>query len=266
MCANLGADAVLERRHDLAARGVILGVRAEDDADIKSQTHGVALNLHVAFLHDVKERNLDFAGEVWHLVDGEDAAVGTGQQAVMHGQLIGEIVPGARGLDRVEIADQVGHGHVRRRELFHVTVFAAHPGDGRVVAVLGDQLARVPGERLERVIANFRACNVGRPLVEQVRQRAQDAALGLSTQPQQDEVVLREHGVHNLRNHRVVIADDAGKDRAAVPAVAAQTGNQVFAQLILDGAILEARLAVESVSAQLAECAGQVGGSGCGLD
>ena len=35
--------------------------------------------------------------------------------------------------------------------------------------------------------------------IEKGRQRAQDAALGLATQPQQDEVVTREHGVDARR-------------------------------------------------------------------
>ena len=74
--ANLRADAVFERSHDLAAGGVVLGIGAEDEGDVEGEADGVALNLHVAFLHDVEERDLDFAGEVGQLVDGEDAAVG----------------------------------------------------------------------------------------------------------------------------------------------------------------------------------------------
>ena len=62
--ANLGADAVLERSDDFAAGGVVLGIGAENQGDVERQAHGVALNLHVAFLHDVEQRDLDFAGEV----------------------------------------------------------------------------------------------------------------------------------------------------------------------------------------------------------
>jgi hypothetical protein len=120
--ADLAADAVFERRDDLAARGVVLGVGGEDDGDVELEADGVALNLHVALLHDVEERDLDFAGEVGELVDGEDAAVGAGQQAVVHGELGAEFLAGARGLDGVDVADEVGYRHVGGGELFDVAV------------------------------------------------------------------------------------------------------------------------------------------------
>ena len=111
--ADLGADAVLERGDDLAARRVVLRVRGEDDGDVERQTDGVALNLHVALLHDVEERDLDLAGEVGKLVDGEDAAVGARQQTVVHGQLGAEVLVRASRLDGVDVADEIGHGDVR---------------------------------------------------------------------------------------------------------------------------------------------------------
>ena len=83
MSANLGADAVFEWRDNFAAGRVVLGVSAEDERDIEREADGVTLNLHVAFLHDVEEGDLDFSGEVGQLVDGEDAAVCGGQQAVV---------------------------------------------------------------------------------------------------------------------------------------------------------------------------------------
>ncbi len=86
--ANLRTHAVFERRNDLAARRVVLRVGAEDERDIEREAHRVALNLHIAFLHDVEERDLDFAGEVGQLVHGEDAAVGAGKQAIVHRQLV----------------------------------------------------------------------------------------------------------------------------------------------------------------------------------
>jgi hypothetical protein len=102
---------------------------------VERQAHGVTLNLHVAFLHDVEQTHLDLAGQVGQFVDGEDAAVGARQQSVMHGQFVGDVLPAARRLDRVDIADHVGDGHVRRGQLFHVTVVAAQPGDFGVVTL-----------------------------------------------------------------------------------------------------------------------------------
>src|SRR5215475_6748637 len=42
-------------------------------------------------------------------------------------------------------------------------------------------------------------------------QATQDAALRLAAQSEQDEIVLREDGVDQLRNDRIVVADDAGE-------------------------------------------------------
>ena len=143
MGTDLRAHAVLQRRDDLAARGVILRVGAEDEGDIEREAHGIALNLHIAFLHDVEERDLDFASEVRQLVDGEDAAIGARQQAIVHGELVREIGAGARGLDGIEIADQVGDRDIRRRQLLDVALVAGHPRDGSGVAAFGNQVARV---------------------------------------------------------------------------------------------------------------------------
>ncbi len=136
MGADLGADAVFEGGDDLAAGGVVLGVGGEDDGDVEREADGVALNLDVAFLHDVEESDLDLAGEIGDLVDGEDAAVGAGEEAVVHGELGAELLAGACGLDGIDVADEVGYGDVRGGELFDVAIVGGEPGDGRVVAHL----------------------------------------------------------------------------------------------------------------------------------
>ena len=60
-------------------------------------------------------------------------------------------------------------------------------------------------------------------------ERAQDAALRLAAQAEQDEVVPRQHRVDELRNDGVVVADDAGKQRLA----AAELRNEVVAHFVL---------------------------------
>ena len=74
--ANFAADAILERRDDLSARRVVLRIRGEDQQHVERQANRVALNLDVAFLHDVEQADLNFAGEIGQFVDGEDAAIG----------------------------------------------------------------------------------------------------------------------------------------------------------------------------------------------
>ena len=155
--ADLAADAVLERGDDLAAGGVVLGVGGEDDGDVEREADGIALNLDVALLHDVEERDLDLAGEVGEFVDGEDAAVGAREQAVVHGELGAEVVAAARGLDGVDVADEVGDGDVGRGELFDVALVGGQPGDGGVVAELGDEVAGELRDGSVGVVADLRS-------------------------------------------------------------------------------------------------------------
>ena len=125
MGANLAADAVLERRDDFAARGVVLGIGGEDQQDIERQANRVALNLDVAFLHDVEQADLNFAGEIGQFVDGEDAAIGARQQAVVHGEFVAKVAAAAGGLDGIDVADDVGDGDVGRGQLFDVAMLRA---------------------------------------------------------------------------------------------------------------------------------------------
>ena len=161
MGADLGADAVFERRDDLAAGGVVLGVGGEDDGDVEREADGIALNLDVALLHDVEESDLNLAGEVGEFVDGEDAAVGAGEQAVVHGELGAEVLVAAGGLDGVDVADEVGYGDVGGGEFFDVAVVGGEPGDGGFVAELGDEVAAEFGDGGVGVVAHLGAGDVG---------------------------------------------------------------------------------------------------------
>ncbi len=126
--ADLGADAVLERRDDAAAVGVVLGVGAGHHVDIQRQADLIAADLHVALFHDVQQAHLDALGQVGQLVDAEDAAIGARHQAIGDGQLVGEIA--ALGhFDRVDLADQIGDGDVGRGQLLAVARVARQPGD-----------------------------------------------------------------------------------------------------------------------------------------
>ena len=89
---DLRADAILERRHNLAARRVVLGIGTEHQRYIQSQPHRIAFDLHVAFLHDVEQRHLDLGGKVGQLVDGKNTPVGARQQSIMHGQLARQVL------------------------------------------------------------------------------------------------------------------------------------------------------------------------------
>jgi hypothetical protein len=231
MGPDFRADAVLERGDDLAARRVVLRVCGEHEQHVELQTNRVALDLDVALLKDVEEADLDLAGKIRELVDREDAAIGPRQQAVVHGQLVGEIQAGLRGPDRIDVPDHVGDRHVRRGELLDVARFSWQPRDREAVALGREPRAAGAAHRGERVVVDLAAGDDRNVLVEQAGDPAQDPALGLSPQSEQNEIVPREDGVDNLRDHRVVVPDDARKH--GLPG--AELPDQVASDLVLDG-------------------------------
>src|SRR6266852_2455388 len=141
MRADFRSDAVFERRDDLAARRVVLGVGAEDDGDVERQPNRVALNLDVAFLHDVEQADLNLSREVGEFVDSKDAAVGAGQQSIVDGEFAGEFVSAARGFNGIDVADQIGDCHIGRGQLFYVAIFRSEPGNRSRVLFARDQFA-----------------------------------------------------------------------------------------------------------------------------
>src|SRR5205814_563855 len=117
----------------------------------------VALNLDVAFLHDVEEADLNFSGEVGKFVDGENAAIGARQQAIVNREFVREIASASRGANGVDVADDVSDGNVRCGEFFDKALVARHPCDGRVVSFSGNLLAAGATNRLERIVIDFAA-------------------------------------------------------------------------------------------------------------
>ncbi len=229
--ADFRADAVFQRRNDFAAGRVVFRIRGEYEQDIEGQAERVALNLNVAFLHDVEQADLNFSGEVWEFVDGEDAAVGAGQQAVVNGQFVGEVAATAGGANGIDVADNVGDGDVGSSQLFDEALVARHPRNRRVVALLGDFLAAGAADRAERIIVDFTAGYDGDFRVEQLHEAAQNAALGLSAQTQKNEIVAREERVDDLGHDGVFVAVNAGKERF----VSFDGAQQIAPHLVLHG-------------------------------
>src|SRR6267142_178625 len=192
MRANFGADAVFERRNDFAAGGVVLGIGGEDEEHVERKAERIALNLDVAFLHDVEEADLNFSGEIGELVDGEDAAIGTGEQAVVDGKFVGKIASAARGADGIDVADDVGHGDIGRGEFFDEAIFARHPGDWRVIAIGGNSFAAGAADGLVGIVIDFAAGDDGHFGVEEIDEAAEDAAFGLAAEAEKNEIVAGE--------------------------------------------------------------------------
>src|SRR5215813_9541591 len=95
------------------------------------------------------------------------------------------------GLDRIDVADQIGNRYIRGRQFFNVAFVGGEPGDRRGIFFARDQLTATPADRRVGVVVNLASRNIRRLRIEQAGKRTQDAALRLSAQSQQDKVMTR---------------------------------------------------------------------------
>ena len=245
--ADLRAEAVLQRGDDPPAVGVVLGVGAGDDHHVERQPQRVAAHLDVALLHHVEHRHLDALGEVGQLVDRDDAAVRPRDEP--EGDGLGVAEAAALGhLDRVDVADQVGHAGVGGGQLLEVALAAVPPLDGQILAGLGGPPDRLRRDRRVRVLAELRPRDHRRPFVEQAGQRAQQSGLALTAFAEQHHVVARDQRPLELRKHGVLEAEDSGPYLAAL----GQRGQQVLPDFLFDAPLAMAG------GTQLADGAGQI--------
>jgi hypothetical protein len=75
---------------------------------------------------------------------------------------------------------------------------------------------------------NLASRDVRHLVIKQRSKRAQDPALRLSAQAEENEIVSRQDGIDDLRHHGVVVADDSRKNGAAL----SQFARQVVAHLV----------------------------------
>ena len=176
----------------------------------------VPADLDVPLFHHVEQRDLDAFGEVGELVDGHDSAMRARHEAEVNGLRVAE-APAFGNLDRIDVADQVGDRGIRRRQLLGVPLAAVAPGDREVVAQLLGSTYRSRGDRLVRVLPQFRAFDDGRPLVEQEPESAKQPRLSLTSFAEQNHVVAGDQRPLELRGDRVLEPDYPGPGVTAVP-------------------------------------------------
>ena len=133
----------------------------------------------------LKEADLDFTGQVGKFVDGENAAIGAGQKAVVNGEFVGEIATATSRANGVDVTDDVGDGDIGSGELFDVALVARKPGDRSIVAFGGDAFAAGAANGTKGIVVDFAARDDGDFRVEKLDQAAQDAALRLAAQTEQ---------------------------------------------------------------------------------
>ncbi len=213
--ADLGAEAVLERRDDAPPVGVVLGVGRGHEQHVQGQAHVEAADLHVAFLEHVEQSDLDALGQVRQFVHGEDATVGPGHEAVVQRELVGQVAPLGH-LDGVDLTDEIGDRGVGRGQLLREAEAPVHPVQRRAVPLLGHEIAGIARHGLRRVVTDLRARHHRQPLVEEGLERPDDAGLGLTSFAQEDHVVAGQKGVLELGQHRVVEAEYPLDERPAL--------------------------------------------------
>ena len=150
----------------------------------------------------------------------------------MHAELVGEQVPAACRLDGVEVADHVGDRHIGRGELLDVAVFALDPRDRGRVTALGHQVAPELADRAEGIVVDLAPRNDRHDGIEQFHQGPEDARLRLSPEAKQDEIVLRQDGIDDLGQHRVLVADHTLEQGGA----GVEGMKQVGPEFLADGA------------------------------
>ncbi len=167
----------------------------------------------------------------------------------MHGELAAEFVAAAGGFDGIDVADQVSDGHIRSGKLLDVTVFRRKIGNLRGVPAFVNQVAASATERRIGIVVDLASGNIRQLGIEQAGERPQDAALCLSAQPEQDEIVPREYRVDDLWNHGVFVSDNSGEHSFFS---AAQTGDQILAQFVLHATGTQTRFGI-GTTAQFTE-------------
>ena len=139
-------------------------------------------------------------------------------------------MPAFGGLDRIDVADNIGNRHIGSCQLFDKARIAIDPGDRRGILMQLNRLPAVRADRMIRIIVDFRTGNDRNLIVEKICKLANDAALCLATQAQQNQIVPREDRIDELRNNRLVIANNAGKQFLAP----LEFANQIRAHLVFD--------------------------------
>jgi hypothetical protein len=86
---------------------------------------------------------------------------------------------------------------------------------------------------MKGIVIDFAARNDRDFRIQQIDEAAQDAALSLTAQAEQNKIVARKKRIDDLRNDRVVVTVNAGKDRFA----SFDGAEEISANFVLDRAL-----------------------------
>ncbi len=174
--SNLASDSIFQRRDDLAARRIVFRVRRKDQHHIKRKADRIALDLDIPFLHDVEKTYLNLAGKIGQFIHNEQAPVCARQQAIVNRQFARDVLAGSRRLDRIDVADHVGDGHIRRRQLLDIASLAIEPRKRSFISERRYLLAASLTQRSQRMIAYLASGYIRHLGIEKTGQHASQTA------------------------------------------------------------------------------------------
>src|SRR5436309_10703962 len=109
----------------------------------------------------------------------------------MNRELARQIQSSPRSLDGIDIANEIRYGDIWCCQLLDVTLLRTQVCDRRFITFLGDEVFALPAQRLIGIVVNLASLHVRKMRIEQTGKSAQHAALRLSAEAEQDEIVPR---------------------------------------------------------------------------
>ena len=136
--------------------------------------------------------------------------MGSGEQAEMYGSLV---VQGSTlgNLDRIDLTDKIGGTHIGGSEFLNKTSIPRDIVYREFISQFLKLTLTVNTYRVKRVIMNGTAFNGGHLFIQEVYHGPDKPALALTSFTQQNHVMSAEDGIHQIGNHRLIIADQFRK-------------------------------------------------------
>jgi len=197
---DLRSDAVLERSDDLRGPCSPRGWR-EQRAPRPVQADRVAFDLDIPPLHDVEQAHWIFPARSGSSLNREDAPVrpGQGPKCIVSSSDSSDRAPPLMGSTS---ADDVGDGESAWRA-FSTKRTAGSQAIGVPAPCSGHELAPELRDRRERVVVHLAPARIGISSSSSVTSWRGCGSFACPA-GQQDEVVARQDGVHELRDDRLL--------------------------------------------------------------
>ena len=138
MRADLRTEAVLQRRDDAAAVGVVLGVRRREEHNVEREPHLEPSNLDIALFEHVEQTHLDSLRQIGELVDRENTSVRSRDESVVQCEFIAEVSTLGH-LDWIDLTNKVSNRRIGCRQLLAVSLVAMDPIDRGGVTLLRNE-------------------------------------------------------------------------------------------------------------------------------